>query len=262
MKSLILFAITLFALTSAYAKGRPFTIVGSSYPPYSYLENGENKGVNVDIIKAAFAKLKIEPVFKFRPWARAMAEVKRGESDAIYSLFKTKEREAFLDYPKIPLNYEKTILVVNGDSTKTAKVIEDIKGWRIGVAVKNTYGKTFDEYKGIERIESNDSDRLVLQLNAKNRMDAIIINELVFDTLVNNYVASGKIKTPDFRKLEYVPNKAPLYIGFSKNSGIKHKLVAEKFSDAMMQLNKEGVVQEITSRYAGSASLHKIPDSE
>jgi len=255
MKLLIFSVITLLALTEVFAAEREFTIVGSTYPPYSYIVNGENEGVNVDIIKAAFKKLNIKPVFKFRPWERALAEVKNGESDAIYSLFKTKEREEFLAYPEIPLNYEKNILVVNGDSNKTAKTIEDIKGWTIGVAVENSYGKTFDEYKDVDRIESIDSNRLVLQLNAKNRMDAIIINELVFDTLVNNYVANGKIKNPDFRKLEYVANKAPLYIGFSKNSGIKYKLVAEKFSDAMLQLHKEGVIEEITNRHMHQVSL-------
>ncbi|WP_299878129.1 ABC transporter substrate-binding protein [uncultured Cocleimonas sp.] len=255
MKLLIFSVISLFVIMGAFATEREFTIVGNSYPPYSYLKDGKFEGMDVDTIKAAFKKLNIKPVFKVRPWARAMAEVKSGESDTIFPLFKTKEREAFLEFPVIPLSYEKNILVVNGDSNKTAKKIIDIKGWSIGVAVENSYGKTFDEYKDIERIEAINNERLVLQLNAKNRMDAIIINELVFDNLVNEYILSGKIKRANFRKLEYVVNKAPLYIGFSKNSGINYKLVAEKFSDAMLQLHKEGVIEEITNRHMHQVSL-------
>ncbi|WP_299878123.1 ABC transporter substrate-binding protein [uncultured Cocleimonas sp.] len=246
-------------MTELIASDRPFIIVGDSYPPYSYLEDGEYKGTDVDIIKAAFNKLDIKPVFRFRPWARAMAEVRSGESDAIYSLFKTSEREEFLDYPSIPLNYEKNILVVNGESDKTAKSIEDIKGWRIGVVTENSYGKAFDDYKDIERIEAKSNDLLVLQLNVKNRFDAIIINDLVFDMIVNNYVAAGKIKNPDFRKLEYVPNNAPLYIGFSKMSHSKHELIAKEFSEALKLLKKEGLVNKILSQYRDRTGLKETP---
>lgn len=262
MKSFLFFVITLLLVTELVASERQFIIVGDSYPPYSYYENGEYKGTDIDTIKAAFSILNIKPVFKFRPWARAIAEVKSGKSDAIYSLFKTKEREAFLNFSSIPLNYEKNILVVNGNSDKTAKTIEDIHGWRIGVVAKNSYGKAFDDYQSIERVNSTSNNLLVLQLNAKNRFDAIIINELVFNTIVNNYVANGKIKTPDFRKLEYVPNNAPLYIGFSKMSLSTHELIAEDFSNALLQLKNEGLVEKIISQYTDRVCVKEKPVTE
>ncbi|TCJ85170.1 substrate-binding periplasmic protein [Cocleimonas flava] len=245
MKLLLLSFLVIFAMTDAYAKERQLTIVGNFYPPHSYIENDEFKGIDVDTIRTVFKKLGIKPLFKLRPWARALAEVKSGESDAIFPLFKTKERNVFLEYPTEPLSYEKNILVVSGDSKRTAKTIEDIKGWGIGVAAENSYGETFDEYQDIERLEATNNERLVLQLNAKNRIDAIIINELVFDTIVSNYIKTGKIKRANFRKLEYVPNNAPLFIGFSKTSGINHELLAKKFSDAMKQLKEEGVLKNI-----------------
>jgi len=262
MKYLIFSVISLLATMVVSATDRHITIVGDAYPPYSYYEDGEYKGTDIDTIKAAFKKLNIKPVFKFRPWARAIAEVKSGESDAIYSLFKMKEREAFLDYPAIALSYEKNILVVNGDSNKTANTIDDIKGWRIGVVTENSYGKSFDEYKDIERVQANRNELLVLQLNAKNRFDAIVINELLFDTIINDYVVNGTIKNPDFRKLEYVPNNAPLYLGFSKMSRNNHRLIAKDFSEVLLQLKNEGLVQKIISKYLDRTDLKQTPVSE
>ena len=60
--------ITLFSVTDVFATDKPFVIVGDTYPPYSYIENGEFKGTDVDIIKAAFDRMNIKPLFKFRPW--------------------------------------------------------------------------------------------------------------------------------------------------------------------------------------------------
>jgi polar amino acid transport system substrate-binding protein len=266
MKNIIfaIFAVVvaLFSGINVFAAEKQFVIVGDSYPPYSYIENNEFKGTDVDIIKAVFERLKIKPLFKFRPWARAIAEVKSGRSDAIYSLFRTKEREAYLTYPVMPLSYEKNILVVNDDSDKTAKSLEDIKGWRIGVVTENSYGKSFDEYKDVYRVESISNELLVLQLDAKKRFDAIIINELLFDTIVNRFVAKGEIKNPAFRKLEYVPNNAPLYMGFSKKSLSEHKDIVERFSDALFALNNEGVVDKIMNQYSNQTTMKETTVTE
>lgn len=221
-----------------------FTASSEDYPPYEYMEHGEFKGLDIEIIRAVSKRLGITANIQFLPWSRAMQNVKMGRDDAIFPVFKTKEREKFLYYPSENISSEKNVLIVKYDSNKSAKSIEDIRGWRIGVAADNSYGEEFDNFTEIIRDTSVNNDALIKKLKGKKRLDAIIMNELVFDMVVKQKGYEGW-----FRKLEYVPNEAGLYIAFSKEKGESSKKLAEQFGSTLKQLKKEGVIQKILDKY-------------
>ena len=77
---------------------RPLRIVLEDYPPYEYLENGEPKGIDVDVIKRVFDRLGIACEFKFYPFTRGWLMLKRGTADAAPSISYRREREPFVYY--------------------------------------------------------------------------------------------------------------------------------------------------------------------
>ena len=250
MKRILALFIIVFYCSPTLASEESIVFVAEEYPPYGFTENGQAKGIDVDIIRAVCERLGIEPVFEFMPWARAMFETKNGRADAIHALFKTAAREEFLYYPTELQTIEKTVVVVKDVSKKYASSIDDLKGWTIGVVANYSYGKEFDDFKEIERKASHSIELIIKQLASRGRVDAIIVNELMFDVLLKKLVRQNEIPDVRFRKLEYIPNISPLYVGFSKAKGEKNKQLANRYSQALKELREEGRINKIVQQYS------------
>lgn len=223
--------------------------IAEEYHPYEYKENGEAKGTDVDIIKEVCRRLNITPIFEFKPWIRALSDIKTGKADAIFSLFHTPERAVFLDYPTEALSQEQNIFVVHQESDKYAHSIDDMAGWYIGMVAGNVYGQSFDKADNIIRKKSHKNELLIYQLHAKNRLDAIVINELLFDVLVKKMVQQGQLIDPQFRKLDYKLEAGFLYVGFAKAKGEKSQHLAKQFTQELKQMREEGKIAEIMNKY-------------
>ncbi len=85
------------SFTSA-APVRPLQIALENYPPYEFVENGEVKGINVDIIRQILETLGVAYEFKVYPFTRGWLMLKRGAADAAPSISYTQDREPFLYY--------------------------------------------------------------------------------------------------------------------------------------------------------------------
>ena len=94
----ILLSCAAAALGSGAPAVRPLRIVLEDYPPYEYVEDGEPRGIDVDIMKRVFSRLGIPYEFKFYPFSRAWLMLKRGTADAAPSISYRREREPHLYY--------------------------------------------------------------------------------------------------------------------------------------------------------------------
>lgn len=124
MKKIIL-ALCLF-VSSISAFAQTFRFVTEDYPPYVYSEGGQAKGLDVEIINAIKKKANIDVKIEFYPWNRALSMVQDGTADAIFSLFKNSEREAFLHYPATPLYNNKTMLFASNSFAGDVKSLSDL----------------------------------------------------------------------------------------------------------------------------------------
>ncbi len=243
MKQFMLFFSILSLSVNAYAIDF-LTMATEEYPPYEYMENGVIKGLDTEIIEAVSERLGLMVKIEFYPWTRAMKMVRYGEIDAMFSMFRTPEREKFLYFTTEHLGSEKVILVTNKESTRQAGNLEDLAGWKIGVQRGNSYGKEFDEYKNIERREVGSFKQLIDMAASGNRFDAAVVNELVFAYQVKELGIADQ-----FKKLDFVVTNQPLYMGFSRAKGKLHKQLAEDYSQVLKQLRKEGVIDRIIWKY-------------
>jgi polar amino acid transport system substrate-binding protein len=73
-------------------------IVGESYPPYEYEEDGKAMGFDVQLIDRIMQKLNVPYEIKFYPFPRGWLMVRRGAADAVLSVSYQPEREAVLHY--------------------------------------------------------------------------------------------------------------------------------------------------------------------
>lgn len=108
----------------------------ASYPPYSYAENGEAKGLYNDILRAAFARMpgyrvSIRPV----PWPRGLAALEKGTAFALFPPYYRPVERPWMDYSR-PILEESVVAFVRSELAQQ-RAIEDFPaayaGLRIGL---------------------------------------------------------------------------------------------------------------------------------
>ncbi|MFZ6642987.1 substrate-binding periplasmic protein [Undibacterium sp. TC4M20W] len=88
----------LLALCCSTSIAATFKLASLHYPPYEYVEQGEVKGIAVDIVKEAFRLMGHQVSINIYPMRRSLEMVKNGEADGIFTVFKTPEREKYIIY--------------------------------------------------------------------------------------------------------------------------------------------------------------------
>lgn len=78
--------------------GRKFLIVGESWPPMEFEQDGIAKGAHVEVVDMVMERLDIPYEIKFVPWARALKMAESGEADALLSAAYSAERDEWAFY--------------------------------------------------------------------------------------------------------------------------------------------------------------------
>ena len=86
--------------TQANAKQEtmPFLIIGEEFIPYEYVEDGQAKGIDVEIVGRIMEKLGVQYEIRILPWARCWKMCENGNADAVLSTSYKSKREPFLYY--------------------------------------------------------------------------------------------------------------------------------------------------------------------
>lgn len=133
------FFVVLFALllkTEVYSS-EVLVILYDPYPPYEYEENGEAKGVGIEVVKAALKKANLKAEFKLYPFARAYKMVTEGERQVFYlSLARTPERERLVQWVGVVAPSTQALLSLNKRKIQISSY-EDLKKYTIGVVTED-----------------------------------------------------------------------------------------------------------------------------
>jgi len=128
--SLLLIAFLLFF--TAPATARPIRLVGNQdYPPIEFLENGDAKGLYVDIIHALSKASGREMTVTLLEWEKAQQMVRSADADAAGLLAITEERKTIYDFTDSVMDLEYS-LFVRADQTLITS-LEDLQGKSVGV---------------------------------------------------------------------------------------------------------------------------------
>ncbi|WP_018124984.1 substrate-binding periplasmic protein [Desulfovibrio oxyclinae] len=235
--SRISLAFALILLLSAAAFAEPLKIVTLSYPPYEFMEDGKVKGVATRVVREVFQRMDVEIEIELLEWADALEAVRTGEADAIYTAFRTPEREEFLVYPTTELVGQVTSLFVregsaidyNGDLVPLAK-------YSFGVVEKVSYGSFFDA-----AVEHGIIDKLIVSRNGEQSVRRFLAGES--DILVSNWLEAWTIldklnRKDGVRALSPPLQNIPSYLAFSKKS--EHLDLVPGFEEALRSIRLDG----------------------
>lgn len=224
------------------AAAQELVIVCEEYPPYEFLEDGQPRGLCVELVQEACQRLGREPVFRFMAWTQALEQVRTGQAQAIMSLSRTPEREALLVFPTRPLAEERVATMVRKGSGVRVRGVSDLVGLRVGVNAGYVYGPLIDDFQGLNKVVAASLGDLLQDL-ATGKSDAALGNEL---TLIQ---VARQLKLLPKLELQRTIYAAPLFIGFAKAQGAQAQELANGMDRVLRELEDEGITRRIRAQY-------------
>ena len=135
--------------------------------PYTYTENGQAKGFEIETTRAVFARMGFRPEFSAYPWKRCLANLENGKSALVVSLLKTREREEYTIYPEEHISVSRTVFAARKDHVPDyAGDLAALRGMRVGVIMGFSYGPALDRSEFLEKDPAVDTASLIGKLIA------------------------------------------------------------------------------------------------
>lgn len=179
-------------------KGKVFKFgIDADYPPWSWYEEGEFHGMDVEVLKAIIEHSGIEVEFVALPWETAVPALGAGKIDLLAgAMYLTCEREKVIDFTRPYFREHGFVIVKKGSEHNIATALSG------GSRVAGMAGGT--QYEWLQSlIEQNvdiiavpyETDELALKDLEAGRVDAMVSDETVaYDYLKQyNIEVAGKI---------------------------------------------------------------------
>jgi polar amino acid transport system substrate-binding protein len=219
---------------------RKVRMVADPYPPYQYEEEGKVRGVDHEIVVAAFAVHGITAQTRLRPWRECLEYVERGKADGVFQVLPNPEREARFLFSE-RLRTEKTLLLhaardpaglppgQNGDP---------FQGRRLGVLEGYSYGPAVDRLQGPQKVERQSHEAL-LQALAAGEVDLVLM-----DAGVAAYLA-GRLGVRGLEALPGYEIARPLHAAFRRQGAWMVRL----FNAGLKTVRENGIYDRILESY-------------
>lgn len=216
--------------------------VDTTYPPFEFEENGEYKGIDIELINAIAEAQGFEIELSPMDFGGIIPAMQAGELDvAIAGMSITDERKKVVNFSKPYFDAGLTLVVQ--EENEDIQTIEDLKGKTVAVK-KGTTGATFAQENadkvGFKVVQFNDSPAMFLEVSNGNA-----------DVLIEDYpVIAYAIAQKDLG-LKIVGDRlnGDQY-GIAVLKG-ENKDLLEKINKGLEELKENGKYDEIVKSYLG-----------
>lgn len=249
-----LFITFAFSLSVVNANAAVITIVGDdSYPPYSYNDQGDAKGIYTDIIRSALKKIpEFSATIETRPWKRGLKMIKTGEITFLYPPYKRLKERPYMSY-SVPILDEKLVLFCRKDimASPRPNFPVDYTGLSIGENLGFSSGVIVNKAKddGVIRLSSAKGTVSNLKKLILKRLDCYINDRL---SILAELKTLEKSKAYDGSS---IVEAATLSIeqGFlgvaTKGASSQDLSFLEKFNSVIIDMKKDGSIDTIVKNH-------------
>lgn len=165
----LIFSAVLCSAAVAPVSAEPLHLLTESYPPYNYQENGELKGIAVDLVKAVMADAGIEYEMKIQPWARAYGLALNTPGNCVFSTVHTPERDRLFEWVEPLFSTEQYLVRRTGSNVNPAN-LEDAKRYLVGTQLGD-YTEGLLKQGGFTRVDLTSEIDLSLKKLIAGRID-------------------------------------------------------------------------------------------
>jgi len=146
------------------------------FKPFIWCEDNVPKGIDIQIVSELFFRVGRAYSIECLPWKRALSYLKSGEADALFSAYKTPERQEFATYLEHPLHYSVFSAFTQKGHEFEFSGTEDLNGKRVGMALGYSVNPEFDAAKSDNKfaVVETTSTSAGLQMLMDKRVDVYI----------------------------------------------------------------------------------------
>lgn len=234
-KSLVMGAMVLSLSVTAFAKEKIYVGTNAEFPPFEYLENGEIKGFDMELVneigKILDADIKIvDMAFDGLLPALQMKKVDL----VIAGMTANEERMKTVSFTQPYYTASQVIIVKEGNDS--IKSFNDLKGKKVGVMLGFTGDMVVSEIEGVKIERFNAAYAGIMALQA-GKVEAVVLDS----EPAKNYVAQNKglvLADADAEQEEYA-------IAVRKND----KALLEKVEKALKEVKENGTYDKLLQKY-------------
>lgn len=234
-KSLVMGAMVLSLSVTAFAKEKIYVGTNAEFPPFEYLENGEIKGFDMELVneigKILDADIKIvDMAFDGLLPALQMKKVDL----VIAGMTANEERMKTVSFTQPYYTASQVIIVKEGNDS--IKSFNDLKGKKVGVMLGFTGDMVVSEIEGVKIERFNAAYAGIMALQA-GKVEAVVLDS----EPAKNYVAQNKglvLADADAEQEEYA-------IAVRKND----KGLLEKVENALKEIKENGTYDKLLQKY-------------
>jgi polar amino acid transport system substrate-binding protein len=231
----------LSACWPAYAAD--LTAYTEEWPPYSYAQGGEVKGISTDILREACALAKLDCAVQVVPWARAYKTAKLAPNTAVYTTARkaAREKEFLWVGPLLPRT---TWVYVRGDMAAKIGDFQSLAQHRVGV-VRDEAAQADLTAAGIplSAIALQSSNAEVLRMLASGVVDAMVDTEI---GMAWNLHSASLSPATVVRKMKLADDGA-YYVALNLESD---PALVRGLQTAVDKLRRSGKIDAIVRQYA------------
>ena len=258
MRSLrLLWALPLVWAVACGAAAETLRIATGELPPYASAARPD-KGISLDIVRRAFAKVGIQVEYVFLPWTRAHVEALDGKWDATAAWGRNPERDkGFLISDNVLT--EQWLVLYRSDRSFAWSSLQDLKGLRIGTVADYTYTPDFWRMvkDGTLQADVAPDDVSNLHKLLAGRVDVVPLDRNVAcDLLGAKFTGEQARRVRAFPKL-FVPDFTTHVMMSAKHSLSAQRM--EAFNRGLKALRQSGEYGRILLQQPCAADLALVP---
>ena len=240
MSRLLFFVLLALALSgNCYAS--KLQILTMENAPYSFTENGEVKGIGVELVREAFRRMKQPAQISISPWARAMERIQAGTVDGLFNVYRTPEREVFAEYSELLQDETVVLFVEKNSSIQFNGDLAALRNYRFSAVRGYSYGRTYDKAvadKVLTNIQLITLAEQALRMLVTKRTDVVPSGRHVGKYYLYKLGLQDSVK-------ELLPplETVPTYMIFPKKRGLS--TIRQQFNAALKSMREDGTYDKI-----------------
>ena len=213
------------------------------YPPYTIMgQDGVFRGIDVDVVKAAFLAVGIKVELKTAPWARILKNIEHGHTLGTISCSKRPERLEYVIF-SAPISVIKDVAVMAALADDQALVqVSDLHNFEV-IAVNGW---------GVEQELSRLGIAHTTTPSLETGINAVINRgvDVFYNGELSTLFRARELGLLDKIKFKHFKDKmsTPLHICFSKQHSESQRLV-DRFNLGLSRIKEQGIYQAIYDKY-------------
>lgn len=249
MRKFVTFVLLLFILCGCTAVKKDNSngeiVIGSDqFEPFSYIDNGEMKGIDVDIAKEALSRMGYTPVFKQIEWQKKDEYLRSGEIDCIWGCFSMDDREDLYAWVG-PYLFSNQSVMVKEDSDIYS--LADLKNKIVGVQATSKAEWAFennDQLDDIRYLYTFSTINEVFISLQRAYVDAVAGHELALRALIRG--------SDDYRFLDENVLTSKLGVAFKKDYDQSFLAL---LANTLHEMRNDGTIKEIVDSYTSNVMM-------